>query len=142
MDDGPRIKPPPPEARLITEHRGRVSIREAARQAGVSETTWRKVEAGRRLESDAPADKPYNGKAATIAAMAQAVGVTPDELEATRRINAIEAARIMRNDAGPGPDYPDVVAMVTRIERARNLTRQQKRELFAELVARMGEAAG
>jgi transcriptional regulator with XRE-family HTH domain len=142
MDDG--LPQPPPEAELIRERRGEVSIRAAARQAGISESMWRLVERGRRFERELQ-DKPYEGSAVMIAKMARAVGVTPAELAATGRPNAIAAAGILRRGAEgkeQGPELAEVLAQLAEIERDPSLTRSQKQELYAEVVAAMGEYRG
>ena len=87
---------PPPEAELIRRKREsppNMKIRHAAELAGMSEGRWRQLENGgwkRRGRWDteiAPAD--------TLARMARAVGVTPDELtEAGRADAAAELAAL------------------------------------------------
>lgn len=87
---------PPPEAILIEESRGqvfpRLSMREAAKHSGISDTRWRQIVAGYQqvgpdahITVRAPAD--------TLARMAAAVGVQPHELE---RVGREDAARQLR----------------------------------------------
>ena len=70
----------PPEAQLILGNRTRMglSIREAARRAGISEGSWRRTEG--------PGDKTRT--ADTIALMARATGVTHVQLEEAGRLDA------------------------------------------------------
>jgi transcriptional regulator with XRE-family HTH domain len=70
----------PPEAAIIQAKRTqmRLSIREAARRAGISEGSWRRTESpGHRTRT-----------ATTVALMAEAVGVTAAELELAGRGDA------------------------------------------------------
>lgn len=87
---------PPPEALLIRkrreEHVPHLSMREAARRAGISAPWWRMIETGIRRVSGQ--DFPERGNADTLAAMALAVGVEPAELEAAGRADA--AGRLER----------------------------------------------
>jgi transcriptional regulator with XRE-family HTH domain len=85
---------PRPEGILIknARERGRLSTREAARRAQVSETRWRQIEKGYSI----PAKGEYNsacGSARTLARMAQVVDVTPDDLEKAGRADAAERLR-------------------------------------------------
>jgi transcriptional regulator with XRE-family HTH domain len=89
---------PPPEGELITAAlkriRPRLSIREAARRAGISEGWWRQVVRGYQpIKGGGKA--PMTGSAETIAAMARVVGVTPEQLEQAGRTDAAEELRIL-----------------------------------------------
>jgi len=79
----PAEYPRPPEAELLYLARSgqHLSIREAARRAGISENRWRQVEAGYQTVRKG-VRVPANATAATLASMARAVGLTPDRLEA------------------------------------------------------------
>ena len=99
---------PPPEAVLIRASREappHMSMRQAARAAGISESRWRQLEAG---------GKPYRGRwepetapADTLARMAQAVGITGDHLTEAGRADA--AAELAVLPAGTGPqDYAEL----------------------------------
>src|SRR4051812_15216413 len=71
---------PPPEGELITAAlkriRPKMSVREAARRAGISEGWWRQVVQGYQpLRGGLRA--PMRGSAEVVAAMAKVVGVTP-----------------------------------------------------------------
>jgi hypothetical protein len=106
---------PPPEAQLIArlrEHPPRMSIRQAALQAAISESRWRQIEHGVRMfrgvaypEVDAPA--------ATIAKMAAVVGATPADLV----------------QAGRGDAAGELEALLAAIAGAGDLTGHQKRGL-------------
>lgn len=87
---------PPPEGVLIEQARNqaKLSVREAARRAGISEGWWRQVAKGYQSLSggafgivrDVPAD--------TVAKMAKAAGVKPEQMETEGR--RPDAARILR----------------------------------------------
>jgi len=87
----------PPHGKLIEDARqhAKLSIREAARRAGISGNWWSAVVSG--SQNGVPA----NGSPATVAAMARVVGVTPDQLE-TQGNNA-DAARELRRIELDGP---------------------------------------
>ena len=81
--------PLPPYGVLIEAARedAGLSRREAARRAGISDSWWRYVAAGWQ-------NGPLTGTADTVAAMARAVGVAPDDLEGEG--GRPDAARILR----------------------------------------------
>jgi transcriptional regulator with XRE-family HTH domain len=66
----------------------KLSIREAARRAGISDNWWRAVVSG--SQNGAPA----NGSPEAVAAMARVVGVTPGQLENEGENE--DAARVLR----------------------------------------------
>lgn len=81
----------PAEARLLRtareSHRPRkLSMREAARRAGLSESHWRHVEAGYELKGGHRI--PVKASAGTLARMASATGVTPAQLRDAGRDDA------------------------------------------------------
>jgi transcriptional regulator with XRE-family HTH domain len=89
----------PPHGELLEDARKRskLSIREAARRAGISGNWWSAVVNG--SQNGVPA----NGSPETVAAMARAVGVTPDQLE-TQGHNPDAAAELRRIELeGPPP---------------------------------------
>ena len=101
---------PPPEGVLIESARGaaKLSVREAARRAGISEGWWRQVARGYQSLSggafgivrDVPAD--------TIARMARAAGVEPEQLAVEgQRPDAAEALRQMPQPGAPSGAAPD-----------------------------------
>ncbi|MEH0579013.1 helix-turn-helix transcriptional regulator [Streptomyces sp. B21-108] len=89
---------PPPEAVLIKEalRRVRLSGREAAKRAGMSETRWRQIVngyqdvGGVRIAVSAPDE--------TLTRMAQVVGLTSDQL---RHADRATAAELLDELAGP-----------------------------------------
>jgi hypothetical protein len=92
MDTRP---PPPPEGRLITEATARtgLSIREAARRAGLSYGRWRQIVQGYQNTSPGEYAK-VRAPARTVARMAAVAGLTPDQMETAGQ--RPDAAAIMR----------------------------------------------
>lgn len=72
----------PPEGKLIADAADRMdlSIREAARRAGLSYGRWRQVVQGYQNTSPGQFAK-VNAPAKTLAKMARVVGVTPEQME-------------------------------------------------------------
>ena len=126
---------PPPEARLITELREGIipalSMREAARRAGMSASLWTQYEQGYRKVTPA-VTIPIRATADKLAGMALVVGATPEQL---REAGRDDAAAILRKliDAGPDPK----AQMVEKIRQSRDFTERQKRDLI-ELILRDG----
>jgi transcriptional regulator with XRE-family HTH domain len=88
---------PTPEGRLIAAaaKRRNLSIREAARRAGISYGRWRQVVAG--YQNVSPGSfAAVHAPAMTIAKMATAVGLTPEQVESEGQ--RPDAAEIMRSD--------------------------------------------
>jgi hypothetical protein len=125
---------PPPEALLIERKRKaivpRLSQRNAALKAGMSETRWRQIEVGGRWfrgrwePEIAPPD--------TLARMAHVVGVTPGELrEAGREDASLPLETLL---ASP----PDEIAhLVEGVREARGLSDRQK-DVIIDLINRTG----
>jgi transcriptional regulator with XRE-family HTH domain len=85
---------PPPESVLIRDarKRARLSGREAARRAELSEGRWRQIENGyQSVTRGVFAESP--GPAETVARMAQVVDLTPEMLEEAGRADAAEELR-------------------------------------------------
>lgn len=82
---------PPREAALIDAARRRVklSIREAARRAALSDARWRQITSGYQTVSGEQI--PVKAPAETLARMAQVLGVSGDELVRAGRKDAAEA---------------------------------------------------
>ena len=97
----PAEPPAPPEAALLYRARSglRISIREAARRAGISENRWRQVEAGYQVVR-AGIRVPARATAATLARMALTVMVTPAQLTAAGREDAADVLEEMRRREG------------------------------------------
>jgi transcriptional regulator with XRE-family HTH domain len=118
---------PPPEAQLIRKRREeqvpRLSMREAARRAGISAPWWRMIETGiRRVKGQ---DFPETGNPETLARMARAVGATSAELAAAGRPDA--AAILERL-----PDDP-LAGLAESVQGASGLTDRQKQALLGLL---------
>ena len=77
---------PPPWGVLITTAlaKAKLSAREAARRAGISEGRWRQIASGYQVVS-AGIYAPVRGPTATLARMASVAGVTPAQLEQAGR---------------------------------------------------------
>lgn len=124
---------PPPEARLITELREgafpALSMREAARRAGMSASLWTQYEQGYRKVTPAVTIA-IKATADKLAGMALVVGATPEQLRESGRG---DAAAILQKlvDAGPDPK----AQVVEKIRQSRDFTERQKRALI-ELVLR------
>ena len=124
----------PPEGRLIADAAGRLdlSIREAARRAGLSYGRWRQVTQGYQNVSPGNFAR-VRAPAKTLARMAAVAGVTPEQMETEgQRPDAAEIMRdratadtaaaadtltVVRSDApappvslerGPGDLFPDI----------------------------------
>ena len=89
---------PPPEGVLIETARKAtgLSVREAARHAGISEGWWRQVAKGYQSLSGG-AHGTVRAPAGTVAEMARVVGLTPQQMEAEGQ--RPDAAEAMRRDA-------------------------------------------
>jgi transcriptional regulator with XRE-family HTH domain len=130
---------PPPEARLIHELREaitpRLSMREAARRAGMSASLWTQYEQGYRKVTPL-VTIPVTATDDKLAAMALVVGASPDRL---RKAGREDAAAILRKliDAGPDP----AAQMVEKIRASREFSERQKRALI-EMVARDAQKDG
>jgi hypothetical protein len=91
----------PPEGRLIADaaERHSLSVREAARRAGLSYGRWRQIVAG--YQNVSPGSyAAVHAPAGTLARMAHVVGVTPGELTAAGREDAARALEEIRQREG------------------------------------------
>lgn len=100
----------PPEGVLIKAALAafptRLSQREAAHRAGISEARWRQIVSGYQAVSGRKV--PVRGPDGTLARMAYAVGVSPEQLDAAGRDGAAAvlrdtAAAAQQQAAGDGP---------------------------------------
>ena len=97
----------PPEGRLIAAAADRldISIREAARRAGLSYGRWRQIVKGYQNISPGVYGEVRNAPARTVAKMARVVGVTAEQMETEGQ--RPDVAEILRQDADirpvPGP---------------------------------------
>ena len=97
---------PQPEGKLITEarKRARLSGREAARRAGISEGRWRQIVNGYMVVTKGVYSPVVGAPAETIARMAQSVDVTPEQLESAGRADAAEELRKLNAGARAAAD--------------------------------------
>ena len=113
-------QPRTPWGRLIKTAReaAGLSIPEAAGLAGISATTWGNIERGVRTENGTRSA--IDGPAATVAAMARVVRVTPERLETGgERPDAAESLREMLRSRGgrlpAAPEQPAGEALISRV---------------------------
>jgi hypothetical protein len=105
-----------PEGELIARAmvRRNMSARAAAPQADMSEARWRQIVNG--YQRVAGQELPVTAPAATLARMARAVGVTPEELENTGRSDAAHILRDLNTEAARQPrTYTDIEAELNDI---------------------------
>lgn len=125
----------PPEAQLIHRLREEMvpvtSMREAARRAGFSVSTWVQIEQGYRKVTSKLAI-PITGTAEKVARMGLVVGATPEQL---RDAGRGDAAVILQKLIDAGPDPKEQLAEAIR--HSRDFSERQKRALV-ELVLREG----
>jgi hypothetical protein len=126
----PNRPEPPPWGALITDslRRTRLSAREAARRAGISEGRWRQIAGGYQVVS-AGVYAPVRGPAATLARMAAVVGVTPAQL---REVGRADAARELT--AAPAV----AAAGAEVLQRIREMDQDEARELLAAIALQLG----
>lgn len=130
-----------PLGQWLREHRGDVSIREAARRAHVSESWWRFVEAGvQRLRG---VDVPIQASAETLVAMARAINA---DIPRTLELGGYDPAAYERRTSGLHGDtesYQQWFAQLPRDAREEVLAELQRLHLDTELKkVRKGRAAG
>ncbi|MGV2914630.1 helix-turn-helix domain-containing protein [Streptomyces alfalfae] len=90
MTKGTRPEPPREAALIDAARRGaKLSIREAARRAGISDARWRQINSG--YQSVSGGAVPVRAPAETLARMAQVVGVSGEELARAGREDAAAA---------------------------------------------------
>lgn len=112
MSQQPGPPPPRPEGELIAEYQKRsgLSVRQAARRAGISEGWWRQIVKGHQTLSGGGIG-PVKGPAETVARMAFAVGVPHHRLvEVGRDDAALALNRIIREEAAQSETAEDVPA--------------------------------
>jgi hypothetical protein len=105
----------------------KLSAREAARRAGISEGRWRQIAGGYQVVS-AGVYAPVRGPAETLARMAAVVGVTPAQLTEAGRPDAARAL------ASSGPDSPHDLLL----QRVSEMNPAQARELLAAIALKLG----
>lgn len=125
--------PQPPVMKLIQERRTRrgLSFRAAGTAAGISEARWRQLESGSRDIRGVHVEEPAPDK--TLARMAYATGVTPQELKDHDRP---EAAQLLEDYAAERTtedvaDTRDAARLVDQL--GRGLTARQRAALEEEI---------
>jgi transcriptional regulator with XRE-family HTH domain len=101
---------PQPEGKLIMDarKRARLSGREAARRAGISEGRWRQIVNGYMVVTKGVYSPVVGAPADTVARMAQSVDVTPEQLEEAGRADAAEELKKLNAGARAVADHvPD-----------------------------------
>lgn len=119
----------------IRKHRGKMSKREAARRAGISETWWRRAESG--TQSVAGQEVPISVTAETVTAIARAINA--DVAEALRLAgHDPDNYRFLLEGAGHESvdDHKEWFANLPREEREEVLAELQKLHLDTELKRR------
>ena len=126
----PNRPEPPPWGALITDslRRTRLSAREAARRAGISEGRWRQITGGYQVVS-AGVYAPVHGPAATLARMAAVVGVTPAQLRQVGRADAARELSAAPAGAAAGSEV---------LQRIREMDQDEARELLAAIALQLG----
>ena len=127
-----------PLGAYLREQRGRMSIREAARRADISESRWRQVEAGVQKMAGG-IEVPVHPRAETLAAMARAIsadvrtaielaGHNPDQyawlLEPATDLQAEESREWFTHL--PREEREQVLAELQRLHLETELTQQQQ----------------
>jgi hypothetical protein len=126
----PNRPEPPPWGALITDsrRRARLSAREAARRAGISEGRWRQLAGGYQVVS-AGVYAPVRGPAATLARMAAVVGVTPAQLRQVGRGDAARELTAAPTGSAAGGEV---------LQRIREMDQDEARELLAAIALQLG----
>jgi transcriptional regulator with XRE-family HTH domain len=121
---------PPPWGVLLAKAlaKAKLSAREAARRAGISEGRWRQIASGYQVVS-AGVYAPVHGPARTLARMAAVVGVTPAQLKKAGRP---DAAKLLATAD------PDVDVGYELLQRVREMNPDQARELLATIAIQLG----
>ena len=131
---------PTPEGVLIEAARSRAGLSQnaAAERAGITGTHWRTIVRG-GVAMTSPRGL------ATLARMAQVVGVTPDELEQAGRADAADALRSTMRPLSLDEDLTEAERALTRIEKAldaRDGGSKRRAALIDALRAEIEESAG
>ncbi|WP_406501514.1 helix-turn-helix domain-containing protein [Streptomyces sp. NBC_01590] len=107
---------PPREAPLIEAARKqqRLTVRETAKKARISEALWRQITSGYESVGNEKY-REVRAKAETLARIAQVVGVTPEQLTKVGREDAAEALEEITPAPAPAPSYSPPVEAVYEI---------------------------
>lgn len=119
MDARPEQRP---EGKLIAAalKRSGLSQRQAAAKAGISENRWRAIMHGYQSVS-AGVNAPVRGPAETVARMAKAVDVDPEQLEEVDRLDAADELRELL------AIEPEETSETDPVKRAREKMREAQR---------------
>lgn len=122
---------PPPEAKLIAELRTAIvptlSMREAARRAGMSPALWTQNEQGYRKVAPG-VTIPIKATPDKLAQMALTVGAKPGQLAERGRP---DAAAVLERLLAAGPD--PMAQMIETVRGSRDFSERQKRKLIEML---------
>lgn len=107
---------PPREAPLIEAARKqqRLTVRETAKQARISEALWRQIVSGAESLGGGTY-REVKAKPETLARIAQVVGVTPEQLVKVGRQDAAAALEEITPEPAPAPAYSPPVDAVYAI---------------------------
>jgi len=124
---------PPPWGAVLTKALAdaQLSAREASRRAGISEGRWRQIASGYQVVSSG-VYAPVHGPAETLAKMAAVAGVTPAQLTDAGRPDAANALASREADA----------SHEQMLQRVREMSPEQARELLAAIAVQLGIRAG
>lgn len=112
----------PAEGALLRDARTArgMSIEQAARAAGYSGSRWRQIESG-YATVEAGVYRAIKARPDTLATMARAVGITPDQLDRAGRPDAAEHLRLLEHT--PSPDTPESPVRVVTVSHRDSLAR-------------------
>jgi hypothetical protein len=98
---------PTPEGELIGKaaKSAGITVKKAAERAGISDTRWRQIVAGYQTPTRGQ-HIPVEGRPDTVARMAYAVGLLPEQLEGVGRTDAATILRVIRSDAAAQESAP------------------------------------
>jgi hypothetical protein len=125
--------PPPPWGVLLTRAlaNAQLSARQASRRAGISEGRWRQIARGDQVGSPG-VYAPVHGPAQTLARMAAVAGVTAAQLTEAGRPDAANALASREADT----------SHEQMLQRVREMSPEQARELLAAIAVQLGIRAG
>ena len=125
--------PPPPWGVMLTRAlaNAQLSARQASRRAGISEGRWRQIASGYQVVSRG-VYAPVHGPAQTLARMAAVAGVTAAQLTEAGRPDAANALASREADT----------SHEQMLQRVREMSPEQARELLAAIAVQLGIRAG
>lgn len=122
-----------PLGALITSHRGKMSMREAARRAGLSETWWRNIERGTQIVGGQHVR--IQVKPETVATMARTVGADVSEALKLAGHDPGQYPHLLEGaaESGPAGEYQDWFKSLPREEREAVLAELQRVHVDVEV---------